>query len=99
MDPKFGMQTAKIALTTAQTVFCAKFDQQNSLFRVCVRMLGKNLMLQLHTIFLYNHAVTVYTCMASKCRKSTPKFACTMCMRTEFPKRMRAGQSENKKYS
>ena len=68
---------------------------KNTIFRVCVQMFGKNAMLKLHTMLLRNHSINVHTCMTSKHRKSKPKFACILCMRTELPKRMCAGQSEN----
>ena len=58
-------------------------------------MFGKNAMLKLHVMLLCNHSITVYTCMTSESRKSSPKSAYSMYMWTTCPKRVRSGQSEN----
>ena len=95
MIPKFWSQAPKIALTTAKTTLCTKFGAKITIFRVCFQMFGRNAMLKLHVMLLCNHSIIVYTCMTSKSRKSSPKSACSMCMRTTCPKRVPSGQSEN----
>ena len=75
--------------------FVPNSGPKSAIFRACVQMFDKNTMLKLHAMLLCNHSRNVHTCMTSNHRKSTPKFACIMCMRTELPKRMRAGQSHN----
>ena len=64
-------------------------------FHVCVHMFGKNAMLKLHPILLYNHLGAVYTCTAAKFGAQTAGLARAMSTRRTLPKRMCAGQSEN----
>ena len=64
-------------------------------FHVCVHMFGKNVMLQLHPILLYNHLGAAYTCTAAKFGAQTAGSARAMSTHPMLPKRIRAGQSEN----
>ena len=95
MDPKFCSEAPHIALVTAKTTLCTKFGAEITMFCVCFQMFGKNAILKVYVMLLSNHSVTVYTCVTSKSRKSSPKSAFSMYMRTTCTKRVPSGQSEN----
>ena len=95
MIPKFCREASHIVLAAAKTTLCTKFGAKITVFCVCFQTFDKNAILKLHVMLLSNHSITVHTCMTSKSRKSSPKSAYSMHMRTTCPKRVRTGQSEN----
>ena len=95
MPPKIDMQTPKIAPTTAKTVFVPNSCPKITIFCVCVQMFGKNKILNLSAILLYNHSIIMNTWMAAKSGTQKADLACTICSCPTLPKRITPGRNEN----
>ena len=66
ISPKSGSRAPKIAFTTVKTVLTSTLHPRNALFRVCVQMFGKNLMLKLHAMLLHNHLMYAHAWKTAK---------------------------------
>ena len=92
ISPKSGSRAPKIAFTTVKTVLTATLYPRNTLFRVCVQMFDKNLMLNLHPILLHNHLININTWKTAKSGGQTAESSPTMTTLTTVQNAMHFGQ-------